>query len=444
MKSIENIIKETLIRETNSSIKIDDSHFFAVIAKDEKGKYKKFILLLVAFILSIAIVATSFIFFINDVLLFQNDTQINEQGAIISNRSCNRQSVIYLFNSADKWADTGVQLQQGDKIKISVSGGFHSDIAMMKNAAENNYKPKYELVTFKKSNKNWFYNIFKCEKDTVDSTLLYNEKDAFFGSILFQIASESGVENNEIDNSKNVEAGIIQQINGQVHESEVDRNGVLYLSVNDIYLTDNVIKQLELDNIDSLKNWNIDTSKEFFTNEQIDTIRGRLPLYFVEKDTLVYYRGTKFMEYFQKNRDAYFNDNLGEILVVMNIDRKLNDFSCRSSWYRETEARIYNILDDGKEIKYEWLDNIWIGIQVIVAFFWSIICLVCKLFLIAWRLWYISIPLLLLLLYFFHKKIQEKYIKCKKYLKNKEKYEKVNDFIRSRISAVHNFLHYGK
>ena len=150
------------------------------------------------------------------------------------------------------------------------------------------------------------------------------------------------------------------------------------------------------------------------------------------------------MEYFQKNRDAYFNDNLGEILVVMNIDRKLNDFSCRSSWYRETEARIYNILDDGKEIKYEWLDNIWIGIQVIVAFFWSIICLVCKLFLIAWRLWYISIPLLLLLLYFFHKKIQEKYIKCKKYLKNKEKYEKVNDFIRSRISAVHNFLHYGK
>jgi len=295
MKSIKNIIKETVLKETNSTIKIDESHFFSVLSETKnKKKFFNFLVLLTAIIISIVIIVTSLVFFINDVLLYPNTPTINKEGAIIPERSCNRLSVLFLFNSAERWANTGIQLQEDDVIKISYSGGFHSDIAGVKRAVEANDTLEYKLVTSSSKEKT---------NEDVRNNLLYNKKDGYFGSVLYVIAGEGGVNDNDRDK--------IVQINKDKTE-KVKQNGTLFLSVNDIYSV--------------------------------------------------------------TNKDSCFNDNLGEILVLIEINRKVNWYNWRTFWYRWTENEINHYLDEN------YLQNNF------VTMFNLVFC----------KLWYYTYPLILL------------------------------------------------
>lgn len=310
MKSIENIIKDTVLRETNSSIKIDDSHFFSVLTERKNSKKLwGFIALLAAAVFCVAMLISFFVFFINDVLLFENAPKINESGAIIPERSCNRQSVLFLFNSAEKWANTGIQLQEGDEIKISYSGGFNSDIAGLVNSAKTNDTLRYKWVSFSNPDKH----------SKSDDLLFDKSKGGYFGSLLRVIAGEMGVTENDMDNIVQVE---------QEKTDEITENGTLYLSVNDIFPTDSIMK-----------------NKYGVIN----------------------------------NPNAFFNDNLGDVLVVIDIKRKLSPFSWRSSWYRNTEESMNRALDK---------DNFFCRVFSVM---WAIIVSLGYFIRI---LWYVFIPVL--------------------------------------------------
>ncbi|KAA6329955.1 hypothetical protein EZS27_021280 [termite gut metagenome] len=335
MKSINNIIKDAVLKETNVSIKIDDSNLLSVLIEpNNTNKLSHFLLLLVTLVICIVFIFSSFVFFINDVLFYKETPKINSVGAIILERSCSRQSVLFLYNSADLWANTGIQLQKGDKIKISVSGGFHSDIQGLINSVQFNDRLKYK----------WF-SFYTTKKDTANrKDYLYNKPDAFFGSILYQIAGEMG---SEMKNKEN-----IAQIKCN-KAIKIPNNGTLYLSVNDI----------------------------FWTEEDFENSKGS-----------EYY-------YLKNNRNACYNDNLGEVLVAIAIEKKLELYHWRSSWYRYTENMMYDLWDS---------NNIFIAVLLTpICFVWSILVLL-------WKVWYLSITVVILLLFSIYKESIMKLIKKKK------------------------------
>jgi len=335
MKSIKNIIKETVLKETNSTIKIDDSHFFSILVESKnKRKFCNFCGLVTAIIISIVAIITSLVFFINDVLLFPNNPTINKEGAIIFERSCNRQSVLFLFNPAERWANTGIQLQEGDKIKISYSGGFHSDVSGLEQAAKDNDKPKYEWINFTTKNKT---------NEELRKKMLY--KDGDFGSVLYVMASEFGVQDDDSVFFQQIERG---------KSIEIAQNGTLYLSVNDIYLTDSITKQYGKMNKIKLMDYEKTNHTKFRSYDSISSddfknIGGRdsIDLYWDNGNT-VHVSGDKFQMYFKNNPNAFFNDNLGTILVLIDINRKIEVgfWSWRTSCYRYAENTINGFLDN--------------------------------------------------------------------------------------------------
>jgi hypothetical protein len=92
----------------------------------------------------------------------------------------------------------------------------------------------------------------------------------------------------------------------------------------------------------------------------------------------VYISGDTFRKHFYKNPDAFFNDNLGEVLVLIDINRKVGFFT---SWYRYTENHINNILDNSKG---GWFCSV-------CFFIWAIIVL------LFYKLWFITFPLIFML-----------------------------------------------
>lgn len=367
MKSIKNIIKETVLKETNASITIDDSNFFSVLVEKEdkiffKTKFFNFLVLITAIIMSIVIVVTSLIFFINDVLLYPNSPTINKQGAIIPQRSCNRQSVLFLFNSAENWVSTGIQLQKGDKIKISYSGGFHSDIAGLRKEVGKNDTLRYKWTKFLTG---------KSEQNPkIREKLLYNKEDAFFGSVLYTTASELGVQANDKEFFHQIEKD---------KTIKIRQNGTLFLSVNDIYLDSFIIQDYQNDN-DSIFH-----TKEFITLQEFEKNGGRYKtdLFWIKNTDTVYVSGYEFREHFLKNPNVFFNDNIGEILVLIDINRKVDIWSWRTSWYRWTENTINGFYDNSS-------NHFWAFCKSVIFFFGAIFALVFV------KLSFITYPLILL------------------------------------------------
>ncbi|MDR3046370.1 MAG: hypothetical protein LBU51_01995 [Bacteroidales bacterium] len=358
MKSIEKIIKEVILKEKNSdsTISIDDSHFFAILL--EKGNGKKlwnFVFLFVAFILCATILITSFVFFINDVLLFQNSSKINQAGAIIPERSCKRETAIFLFGSAQRWANTGIQLQKGDEVKISYSGSFHSDVAGLRSAVESNNTLRYKWISF--SNEDTTVKPFG---------LLYSAKGCYFGSLLYVIAGEMGVNDNIDTNIKQVKQNIL---------TKVEQNGILYLAVNDIYLLPKVIAHYDSIN-QSLFGKEIIDSIQFNSNKQK---RDSADLFFCnDKKDSVYLSGTKFREIANNNKEVFYQDNIGEVLVVIDIKRQISPLSWKTGIYRWTEDKINKILDNWKYSNWLFVASFLLLIICIIIFRESIYKLFCN------------------------------------------------------------------
>lgn len=254
------------------------------------------------------------VFFLKSVLLFKPNSSINQQGAFVVPQYCGKEQYMYLFNSANLWANTGIKVLEGDKLTVSASGSFYSSISNLNESSKLN-----KVTTYSRS-------LISDTTDSIEesSLLIYNKKDARFGSLLLQIK-----EDEQLDYDCQNDGSIIQINNYNRKKLEtiiIEKSGNLYFAVNDIYLSDDILKKFPknhyLQNKYNLKTYIDNNGKKC----HIDTIDN----------------------YNLFPKEMWFYDNVGEILLnIVIIRNKLTDgniYSPLGTAYRsiETKASLNN------------------------------------------------------------------------------------------------------
>lgn len=259
-------------------------------------------------IVYIVLIVSMLAFLINNVLLFPPNSNINSRGAITMNQPCGREHTVYLFNTAICWANTGVEVLDGDIVEITTSGSFYGRITDLNDKNRDNAKLNF----------NWNNTAYPMGIGKFDSLCIYKESDARFGSLLCHIHSESAENAYDSDSCKT----IIQLASGQKNSFTAHQSGYLYVTVNDIYLTDAVLKKIT----------------------ESDTL----------KQELLPYGEKNFQQTARQNPTLWFNDNLGEILLNISISRNVikNDGSTVSPGIY---SRLYRLIEQEANSDEKWL-----------------------------------------------------------------------------------------
>ncbi|HIZ26426.1 hypothetical protein [Barnesiella sp. An55] len=259
-------------------------------------------------IVYIVLIVSMLAFLINNVLLFPPNSDINSRGAITMNQPCGREHTVYLFNTAICWANTGVELLEGDIVEITTSGSFYGRITDLNDKNRDNARLNF----------NWNNTAYPAKTETFDSLCIYKEADAQFGSLLCHIHSESAGNAYDSDSCK----AIIQLASGQKNSFTAHQPGYLYVTVNDIYLTDAVLKKIMASN--TLK-------------------RELLP-----------YGKENFLQTAWQNPTLWFNDNLGEILLNISITRNVIK-SDGSTVSPGIYSRLYRLVEQEANNDHKWI-----------------------------------------------------------------------------------------
>lgn len=209
-------ILQRIIESGKEEIRIDTDNFWQSIVRGDKQQFSKrcarLIGLLFVTIAVVGFVLYSAIFYVQNVLLYKADLQVNNFGAFIR-KSYNSEYAMFLFDASEPWAASGIQVQKGDKLFIAASGAFHTNIYELINAAESNrwadlreqYKDNTDELNDKKRDTVYRY-IYMTNppsmQDSVNKPYVIdtlhrkvrkpiNLKDtALFGDVLFQIIPE--------------------------------------------------------------------------------------------------------------------------------------------------------------------------------------------------------------------------------------------------------------
>ena len=272
----------------------------------------------------------------------------NLQGASIV-KSEDKEVIYWLFNTADLWANSGIEVQKGDELTIYASGASFTAIHHLTKASEENSRPQDAWVGTEGQEK-------RNERDRLRARYRIN-KDCAEGTLLMQIVNKDSIESLKIKDNCNQEllgGGHVEIIGKGRNNLRISKDGVLHFAVNDIVLTDDVLKDMYFQYIDSLaqnfKNHSriFEKAKKQFESLQnandahsiylyilnVTLLSGSdsssIKKYALEKglsfgeyprnegcyplmNELVYYKQEKF-------RDAWYMDNLGSFLIV--IERK--------------------------------------------------------------------------------------------------------------------------
>lgn len=364
MNSIRNIIRTIIAGETDRRLIVNTDSFFVRLFRESGTKEKLwlrmfyFVFVTAVLIASLVTIICSFAFFIDDVLLFRPQVRINRCGAFVPTNSCGREYVLFMFNSADVWADSGIQLCAGDRIKISASGAFNSTVEQSVAAARKNFRPAYPWYGSRlrtdscnaapSTNKHAQHGSAgkrgaRNRSDENIADCMYNAPDtAYFGSILYQIQPDAMPCQHHYDpKTQNIHQ--LSDADGTTYR-EVRENGILHFAVNDIYLTPKIIERIDSAN---RKLGYADTTAR---TPEIDRLihSGKLRLYTTVPGTdRICISGEKFRKYMECNADAWFRDNIGEILINVEIQRKLTHHQFRVhhivDWYRQVEENAYKL-----------------------------------------------------------------------------------------------------
>jgi len=268
----------------------------------------------------------------------------NLEGASIMHNE-DKEVSYWLFNSADLWANSGIEVQKGDELSIYASGASYTAIHHLTTASRDNSRPKDDWVdTGGQENKN--------ERNKQRALFRIN-KDCAEGTLLMQVVSKD--EANQFEDKENCPDELLRgnhvEIIGKGRSRiRISNDGVLCFAVNDIVLTDTKLLEMYKDWLSTVTNDTTSANakavlKAFDNIEQESDIvnleekinhlgdysqdyeekglaLGHYPVLDGDSDLyksyplvneLVYYRQMKF-------RDAWYMDNLGSFLIV--IERK--------------------------------------------------------------------------------------------------------------------------
>lgn len=246
-------------------------------------------------------------FWTKDVVLSPNNARINDKGVITVDQPCFETHSFFLLNSATYWTSTDIQVSEGDKVYITASGSMYSDIYNMYRAADTNRVLKYSRSIFGPYDPlpNDTFEARYClygrnSFDRYDDFWLFRLKKPLreyprYGSLLYQICPghQSPVDNN-IGREK-----VIQQMDfskGKGYNFRAKKSGVLYLTFNDILLDNETYDSIQKSGL---------------------KVKGELRRHkILTRDSI-------------HDSHIWFQDNLGEVLVNVRIEKSICNNSLR-------------------------------------------------------------------------------------------------------------------
>lgn len=304
---------------------------------------------LLAFLLIVFVIALSLIILVLVVKSFfpYKTIETNDYGATIIKHD-DKEIIYWLLNSADVWANSGIMVEKGEELTIRASGASHAAIHRLVDEAKFNSLSSFDWVDadgrYIHSAGDPLYGEFRLAYGQNENKLLMH----IFPSVVQNIGGNWINEVSEKDLAKGTTFAI-----GHERTLIVPEPGVLHFAVNDILLTDTVIKRIYMKYVDYLCDSLINYDKEKLQDtvakllETMDSLKLS-GLYSLVRDSCkegkkdrldsIHKEGLKLDPYprdskeklpfmtelygYKKNkfRDAWFVDNLGSFLIV--IERK--------------------------------------------------------------------------------------------------------------------------
>lgn len=178
-----------------------------------------------------------------------NVIKTNPYGAtIIKNED--KEVIYWLFNTAELWANSGIEVKKNDRITIRASGAANTAIHYLVDGASDDFQPGFSWVGTEGIERNTGHSAFRGKFRLVP--------DAPFGKLLMQIIpvskqKDSGKwikESTYIDGTdEKGEQNHIFTIGKERIELVIPCDGVLHFAVNDVVMSDKNIKDMYLESL---------------------------------------------------------------------------------------------------------------------------------------------------------------------------------------------------
>ena len=304
------------------------------------------VILATTLISAIIVLLYLLMFLIRDVVFAPNTAHVNSKGVLTVDQPCYVTQSFFLLNAATYWTSTDISISKGDRVFLSASGSMYSDIGEMCSAAYKNDTLLYHRSVFGPflPNADDTIGVKYCiygryPKDRKDTCL---KTAARYGSLLFQISNPHAGPKDY--NDVNDECAI-QQVNFAEYVYDRDnrginylknlintkrqysfvanKSGVLYLTFNDILLDKAMIDTLVRDSARASIIWNdLKTTllKDVHDGNIVDSLKSKI-----------------------KDSTIWFQDNIGEILVNIRIEKNIWESDMR--WYKKPVIWFYRVFE---------------------------------------------------------------------------------------------------
>lgn len=274
------------------------------------------VILYAGLITTVSMIVVMVVFFIKDILLFPADNNINSHGTVTMAQPCGVEHNVLLVNSAEFWAETGIRVVKGDKVRIAASGAFYGQLVDMHDAALDN-----KVRRFPPDNFHWkkeLKTVGTGKEKSVTQFCVYGRNgttdlNARFGSLIYQIKPEGKKPVSSNSGLPHKEIFQIEPKKDGPYEFRAAHSGVLCFAVNDIFLDDEAVLKAVITQ-DSLAYVSNPDSKDLLLETK--TIERLV------KDTTGEEHDMFVRNIISQNRSMWYDDNIGEILLNVNIERK--------------------------------------------------------------------------------------------------------------------------
>lgn len=175
-----------------------------------------------------------------------NVIKTNPYGAtIIKNED--KEVIYWLFNTAELWANSGIEVKKNDRITIRASGAANTAIHHLVDGASDDFQPEFSWVGTEGLERNTGHSAFRGQFRLVP--------DAPFGKLLMQIipVSKQKDRGEWIKKSTYIDSTDRKGENNQIFTIGKERielvipcDGVLHFAVNDVVMSDKKIKDMYL------------------------------------------------------------------------------------------------------------------------------------------------------------------------------------------------------
>lgn len=306
-------------------------------------RYKR-LLLMLFMVMTILLVGLTLVVLAVKSMFPYSAIETNFHGATFVKNE-DKETIYWLFNTAELWANSGIEVKEGDELTIRASGASFTAIHHLFGSSRSNGIPQDQWVGTNGQPKDTPRDIararYRIDKMSDEGILLMQVIPA-----KYQKNGEKWISDSIIE-MKFLTGGNIEVIGKERRNLRISQNGILHFAVNDIVLTEKVLNDMYDEWIDSIsafcytkdaKNhfyhikkdyqaWSgihekVNTSKPKDVIKKIGLGIGHYPV--INGDSNMYnaYPIVNELVYYKEKgfKTPWYMDNLGSFLIV--IERK--------------------------------------------------------------------------------------------------------------------------